>query len=402
MKKILAFILVMCFAIGCFAGCSGSTEAPEETVAPEATEEVPVETPEAAPAIEIPEIDLEKLYATHSPDKVVMTVDGVDVTWGEYFYFVYANVQQMMSYFNSMASYYGIALGWGDLMGEGTEESYASYVPKSIENSLISQMAIKGNAKKNNVELTQENLDAIAAQLESDIVYMCGEGATEEDFNKYLEGMFLPRAVYDDINRINYLYQQVFAEKFGLASELVSDEDAKNYLEENGYMAADHILLATIDLSTQQPLEESVVNEKKAQAEDIVAQLSEIKDKTELLKKFKELKDQFTEDSGAAYYPDGYIFTTGKMVPEFEETAKTLGEYELSGIVETSYGYHIMLGMPLDPDGVIEVTNQGTEMTGRKMFANNEYAKELDAYASNIKVEYVDGFELPALTDYVK
>lgn len=402
MKKILAFILVMCFAMGCFAGCSGSTEAPEETVAPEASEEVPAETPEAAPAIEIPEIDLEKLYATHSPDEVVMTVDGVGVTWGEYFYLVYANVQQMMNYFNTMAMYYGIAANWSDPMGEGSEYTYASYVPKSIENSLISQMAIKGNAKKNNVELSQENLDAIAAQLQSDIVYMCGEGATEEDFNKYLENMFLPRAVYDNINKINYLYQQAFEEKFGLSSELVSDEDAENYLKENGYMAADHILLATIDLSTRQTLEESVVNEKKAQAEDIVAQLSEIKDKDELLKKFKELKDQYTEDTGAAYYPDGYIFTTGKMVPEFEETAKTLTEYELSGIVETSYGYHIMLGMPLDPDGVIEITEQGTEMTARKMYANNEYAKELDAYASNIKVEYVDGFELPALTDYIK
>ncbi len=402
MKRFLAFILALCFALGCLAGCSGSTETPEVTVAPEVQEETPVDGTQEMPAIEIQEIDFEKLYAAFDPEEIVMTVDGNDISWGEYFYLVYANCQELMNYFRSMANYYGIAVSWGDSMGEGYDYTYASYVPKSIENSLISLMTIKGLANKEKVELSEENLEAIAAQLQDDIEYMCGEGATEEDFNKHLESIFMPRAMYEEINKINFLYQQVFTHKYGRDSELVSDKDAQNYLEENGYMAADHILLATIDLSTQQPLEESVVAEKKAQAEDIVAQLSAIEDKEELLKKFKELKEQFTEDTGASYYPDGYIFTTGKMVPEFEESAKALGDYELSGIVETSYGYHILLGMPLDPDGLVDYSSEGTPMNARMMFANTDYGKQLDEYADKVKVEYVENFQLPDLTEYIK
>lgn len=401
MKRFFALMLSLCIALGCLAGCSGSTEAPEVTVAPPEVNEDTTAVPEV-PAIEIQEIDFEKLYAAFDPEEIVMTIDGNEISWGEYFYMVFANCQELMNYFSTMASYYGVSLTWGDSMGEGYDYTFASYVPKSIENSFINLMSIKGLANREKVELTAQQLDAIAAQLQDDIVYMCGEGATEEDFNKHLESIYMPREMYNEINEINFLYQQAFTHLYGRDSELVSDADAKKYLEENGYMAADHILLATVDLATQQPLDESVINEKKAQAEDIIVQLSAIEDKEEFLKKFKELKAQFSEDSGAAHYPDGYIFTTGKMMPAFEEAAKTLGEYELSDIVETPYGYHIMLGMPLDPDGIIDFTNEGTAMTARKMIANTDYGKQLDNYASNVKVEYLNDFALPSLTDYIK
>ena len=397
MKRFLALILSLCFMLGCLAGCSESTEA-----TPEVQEESTVENVQEMPAIEIQEIDLEKLYAAYQPEEVVVTVDGNDITWADYFYLVYANCQELMNYFNSMANYYGISVSWADSMGEGYDYTYASYVPKSIENSLISLMTIKGLANQEKVELSAENLEAIAAQLQSDIAYMCGEGATEDDFNKYLETIYMPREMYEEINEINFLYQETFIKKYGKDSELVSDKEAQNYLVENGYMAADHILLATIDLSTQQALEESAVNEKKAQAESIVSELSAIKDKKELLEKFKELKAQYTEDTGAAYYPDGYIFTTGKMVPEFEDCAKSLGEYELSDIVETSYGYHILLGMPLSPDGLVDYSSEGTPMNARMMFANTDYGVKLDEYASNVKVEYVNNFQFPDLTEYIK
>ncbi len=397
MKKVLALTLTLCIALACLAGCTGSTE-----VTPEVQEETSVENVQEMPVVEIQEIDLEKLYAAFDPKEVVITIDGNDITWADYFYLVYANCQELMNYFSSMANYYGITVSWADSMGEGYDYTYASYVPKSIENSLVSLMTIKGLANKENVELSSENLEAIAAQLKSDIEYMCGEGATDEDFNKHLESIYMPREMYEEINKINFLYQETFVKKYGRDSELVSDKDAQDYLAENGYMAADHILLATIDLATQQALEESVVSEKKAQAESIVAELSAIKDKNELVEKFKELKAQYTEDTGAAYYPDGYIFTTGKMVPEFEECAKTLGEYEISEIVETSYGYHILIGMPLSADGIVDYSSEGTPMNAKMMFANTDYGKQLDEYASNVKVEYVNNFQLPDLTEYIK
>lgn len=50
-----------------------------------------------------------------------------------------------------------------------------------------------------------------------------------------------------------------------------------------------------------------------------------------------------SEDTGLAANPDGYAFTTGEMVQEFEDATRALEPGQISGLVESSYGYHIIL-----------------------------------------------------------
>ena len=87
--------------------------------------------------------------------------------------------------------------------------------------------------------------------------------------------------------------------------------------------------------------------EKKALAEDILAQLQAADDKEAL---FDQLMEQYSEDtdtSGNLNSPDGYEAQSGQMVSAFETAALALQPGQISGIVESTYGYHIILRLPI-------------------------------------------------------
>ena len=90
------------------------------------------------------------------------------------------------------------------------------------------------------------------------------------------------------------------------------------------------------------------------------------------------------------------------MVAEFESAVLSLEEYEVSDPVKTDYGYHVIMRLPLDPDGVIEYSNDGKPLTARSKAANDAYGKALQDYFDGLTVEYAEGFEVPKLLDYLQ
>lgn len=113
---------------------------------------------------------------------------------------------------------------------------------------------------------------------------------------------------------------------------------------------AKHILLLTVDMDgtptvqdgayVYPSLDEETIAEKKALADDLLAQLRSSDDPEAL---FDELMNEYSEDTGLESNPDGYTTTVGQMVPAFEETALSLEFGEISDVVESPYGYHIIL-----------------------------------------------------------
>ena len=396
MKKLLLILLAVCLVFAgavwymSYKGVLPGTDAAEATDDAAATETPAAQT-----------IDYAAIYALHEPDEVVMTADGKDVTWGEYFYMLYSQGQQVSQYMQYM-SYYGMSAAWTDDVGDGSGETYAQYVVESAERSVKQLAAIEGFAEENKVELTEQNLADIETQRQEDITASCGEGADEAAFEEYLASIYLTPEGYDWINTTNQLYQQSYIQIYGENGELYSDESAMQYLTDNGYIAANHILISTVDAGTGAALDEAAKAEKKATADKLYAELSAITDKEALLKRFKELKEEYCEDSGKTKYPDGYTFTPGTMATEFETACNALEDYGLSEPVESSYGYHIILRLPLDVDGTIEYSDEGTALTARSKGANSDYGAKLQAYLDTETVKYADGFEKIDLLEYLK
>jgi len=63
---------------------------------------------------------------------------------------------------------------------------------------------------------------------------------------------------------------------------------------------------------------------------------------------------EYGEDPGMDAYPEGYTFVVGDMVLEFEEGTLALEVGEISGIVQTSFGYHIIMRVEPNPENIMQ------------------------------------------------
>lgn len=402
MKKFFVLLLVVCLA---FAGLityisytpmpiadeAGLSDAPAYDGETEAAVE------EAAPAYK--GLDFDAILALHEEDDVVANMGDRDVTWREYFYWLFVQASQMDDYLAQMNAYYGMEADWN---AAATED--LSIAELAIENAefMISQVqAIEDLAEANNVELTEEDKAAIAEQLAADMETILGEDADEAAFNEHLLASHLDREIYDRLNAAEYLTQRSFTKIYGQQGELVDEADAVAYLEENGYINASHILFMTIDPATGEALDDAAKAEKLEQAQALAEELAAIEDSAELVERFKALKQELCEDTGKTAYPDGYTFTSGTMVAPFEEACLALDNYKVSDVVETSYGYHVIMRLPLTGDAKI-LASDGSASTGRLLYANKAFVKSMNEAVEARALEYAEGFEYIDLSRFVK
>ena len=408
MKKFVSILIIICLVFGAaitYTGC-GANDAAESETSPEPSAEPSesVDDTETETA-SVPQLDFEALYASHDADEVVMTMDGENVTWEEYFYWLYYSGVQVNNYINQMAanmSAYGMNVTWDDA-ADDTGISFKDYVVQLAEDNIRQIHSIKKFSAENDVTLTEDNLKAIEEQRKTDMVNLCGEEVSDDEFVEFLKSTYyLPIKVYDDMNEINYLYQNCFAKLYGEDGEKLSDEKAEAYLKDSGYMNAAHILFMTVDPSTGEALDDETIAEKKALADKFAAELAGITDTEKLQERFAEIKDEYCEDTGKEAYPDGYIFTPGTMVTEFEDTVNALEDYQVSEPVESRYGYHIIMRLPLAIDTVLKTSDSGTPLTARALAANQEYGEKLDACNNGIEIVYTDAFTGFGIADYIK
>ena len=421
MKKWIAALICLCLMAGLLAGCGGGNSeieyyedeqpAAETSAAGEETAPQDAAPQDAAPAegesavesaaeAEGIHIGLGGTgYETYAPDTVVATVNGTEVTWMEYYYWLNSYVTQYLQ----LAEQYGVALTSWDAVGElSSEQSNADALIAMAQFSAEQYHVVQTEAEKLGVTLDDEDAATIASVYDSNAdAQGDGDGETTDEeraaFDEFLAENHVDRALFDYLSEVPLLNDKVFIATYGEFGEKYSDEATQTFIDESGVLNAKHILLLTVDEQTREPLSEEEIAEKRATAEEIHARLAEMKDNQDaLIPAFDELMNQYSEDSGLAAYPDGYIFSEGEMVPEFEEAVKALDEnYGLSDIVESDYGYHIILRQPITPDTVLGQDANGEDVTLRYQAASQQYSAQMQVWMDTADVVWNEGFDHP-------
>ncbi|MFP4564457.1 MAG: peptidylprolyl isomerase [Spirochaetia bacterium] len=210
---------------------------------------------------------------------------------------------------------------------EGESESEAG-LDSEIIKGLVDQELLLQESKRRGVEISREEVDAefdkFGAQfpdeetLQANIAEM---GYTEETLKGQIE---------------KYLYITTFVEEMVTREIPVSEEEIRTFYDENPQhftqpeqIQASHILL-TFGEEAGRSREEA-----EELARSLITRLEEGAD-------FAELAANNSEDPSAERGGDLGTFGKGQMVQEFEEAAFALETGEISGIVETDYGLHII------------------------------------------------------------
>jgi hypothetical protein len=272
-------------------------------------------------------------------EEVLVKLGTAEITANDYLYWLQRSISDYLAPFGGQMT----TLPWDTEMSDGL--TFGQYMLDDALDAAALHCMLRELARQENLTPDPE----VATQVDKQYADMVVQaGSDESRVIHTLWTQMLSRELLTTLNENTELFDQLAELYYGENSgHYPTDAEVNAYLDEVGRYKAKHILLATIDLDTREPLDEATVAQKKAQAEDFLAQLRAAEDPIAL---FDDLMNEHSEDSGLATNPDGYTTAKGEMVAPFEEAALALKAGEISEVVESDFGYHIILRLPLDPD----------------------------------------------------
>ena len=309
-------------------------------------------------------------------DTVVMTAGDKEITYNEYQnWLLYAK--------NAFVSSYGEVSDWTKPLT--TEATYETFLLDYTEGLIRYAAAIDENAAALGIQLTDEDYAQIKKAYETAAL----QYPSEDEFKAALVQNYGSMEFYNYMQENNALYNRCFIEQYGENGEKLSDEEVLAFAESQNYIWAKHIIIMKID-DDGNLLSDEEAAAAKAEAESILARLDAYTG-DDIEGYFDELMNAYSQDDGLEAFPDGYVFTEGDMVDEFYDGAIALADYEYSGIVESGFGYHIILRLPLEPTCVpISYFAYGYDL--RYLAAESMFESVVSGWWENLELVKTDSY----------
>lgn len=214
------------------------------------------------------------------------------------------------------------------------QQPLAPEVMKQAEAAALDQLTSAELLYQEALKLEMKDLDK---QVAEKVALNRAKFSTEAEFEKALKGVDMTAKDMLDFTRKDLVIGNFIDQRFGVKA-LVSEADARKFYDENldNYFKkpesarASHILIGT---------------DEKASAED----RKKAKEKAEAVLKRVKAGEDFAalakSDSScpsSAQGGDLGSFGRGQMVPSFEKASFALKPGEVSDVVETQFGYHVI------------------------------------------------------------
>jgi peptidyl-prolyl cis-trans isomerase C len=197
--------------------------------------------------------------------------------------------------------------------------------------SALAKMGSKADAKTVGAEM-----DAFRKNFVSDEAYnadLAKRGMTADQFRREVEIGILAKELFD---------------KRTASIKPVSEQDARAFYDNNEerFVQPERVKASHILLQVNQNDSEATRAQKKAEVQRILGEIKKGADFAEMARKFSDCPSK--QQGG-----DLGFFERGRMDPEFEKAAFGLKTGQMSGVVETQFGYHIIKAVEHSPASTV-------------------------------------------------
>lgn len=354
-------------------------------------------TPEIAATAEIEKSLTVNGETIDTTDLVICTVNGQDVLFDEYRYY-------WLSYYDTYSK-----AGF-----DMTSELAFNSIRDSVESLLVNQYGIIALGVENGVKAD----DDVQKMADEDYLDLIGGF---EDVQSYAEA--LDSAHMTDYVIKNFYYIDAYSNKiieFLISDDspyMKSEDDFRAALENGEFSRTLNLLItysggAELSAEDKEAWDELTTSQKSSKydsayyalssdgqkaardnakkiAEDVLAKARSGEDFYKLIAEYNLDPGMKLNDADDITSIDGYYITKDySFVKEYIDGAFALKENEISDLVETSYGYHIIKRLPLDMDYVEKNFDQMYIE-----YSDTYVDKAVYGYLDTVEVKYADFFE---------
>jgi peptidyl-prolyl cis-trans isomerase C len=246
---------------------------------------------------------------------------------------------------------------------------------ENITQNLITRQLLEEQAKQANIEVTPEELTAeMTTQLSN-----LNPPRTIEEYKKAVKEQ---GGDFDGIQKIltdRLKYHKLFESKFASTTK-ATDADAKKYYDENvkefqvpEQVRASHILIRPTDPNTDPNQAKA---QARAKAEDL---LKKVKGGADFATVAKESSDCPSKAQGG----DLGLFSRDKMVKPFADAAFAMKVGDISDLVESPFGYHIIKVTEHHDPNQTTFEKAKTEIIGQ--LTERKMQEAIDTYVKSLR-----------------
>jgi len=329
--------------------------APVKVKPAEPARPAPVEVKPAKPTAPGP-AKVETAKVEGGEDKVIVTVNGVKIMQSQVDKRVKAQIERMQAS--------------GRRLPPDSMDTVKARMQSGIVQQIIEKQLIDEKLKAENIKITDKQIDDKIAELAKQ------NNMSMEQLTRQMSMGGMSMVDFRERMRSGLGLEKVIE----LSGELgpASEEEVKRFYDEKiqaGQIRASHILLGT------RGQDETAKTVAKAKIEELLKQIKAGVN-------FAELAKANSDCPSKAEGGDLGFFEKGRMVPEFSEAAFVLKDGEISGVVETQFGYHIIKRLGFEDVKAKLVSQLENE---KKRNSISEYLKKLSADAEIVWPEKEKG-----------